>query len=262
MLRTGKGDHMTGLTSISFRKLTARQIIALTVQAGLRGIEWGSDVHVKPGDIESAVYTAQKTREAGLAVTSYGSYLRAGEEEGEQSFDLLLQSAAALGAPVIRVWAGRRSPADADPAYRTKVIEHLKSLVDKAGNAGIRVATEYHRRTLTQDACSALQLLEAVPGLYTYWQPNPEISPEKNLEELRMVSGHLLNVHVFQWEGAENIRHPLADGEQEWYRYIAETVTHKEHEHHFLLEFVKDNDPEQFLRDAAVLDRLVRKTVF
>ncbi len=253
---------MTGLTSISFRKLTVEQIIELTREAGLRGIEWGSDVHVKPGDITGAVYTAQKTREAGLSVTSYGSYLRAGEEEGEQPFDLLLQSAIALGAPVIRVWAGRRSPADADPAYRTKVIEHLKRLVDQAENAGIRVATEYHRRTLTQDAHSALKLLEAVPGLYTYWQPNPEISPEENMEELRLVSGHLLNVHVFQWEGAENIRHPLADGEQEWRGYIAEIMKHKEHEHHFLLEFVKDNEPEQFLRDAAVLDRLVRETGF
>ncbi len=134
--------------------------------------------------------------------------------------------------------------------------------MEKAEKAGIRVAAEYHRRTLTQDAGSALRLLEDVPELYTYWQPNPEISPERNLEELRLVSGRLLNVHVFQSEGAENIRHPLADGEQEWRAYIAETVKHKEHEHHFLMEFVKDNDPGQFLRDAKVLDRLVRETVF
>ncbi len=250
---------MTGLTSISFRKFSIDQIITLAKQAGLRGIEWGSDVHVKPGDMAAAEYAAEKTREAGLSVTSYGSYLRAGEEEGDQSFELLLRSAGALCAPVIRVWAGTKAPKEADPWYRSKIAEHLKGLVDRAENAGIHVAVEYHRRTLTEDAESAAALLEAVPGLYTYWQPNPEITPEQNLKELCRVLPYLLNVHVFQWEGAGNIRHPLSDGEREWETYAAEVMKNRSREHHFLLEFVKDDDPAQCLRDAGVLRHILKE---
>ena len=41
---------MTGLTSITFRQLTVEQIVELVQQSGLDGIEWGGDVHVKPGE--------------------------------------------------------------------------------------------------------------------------------------------------------------------------------------------------------------------
>ena len=93
-------NHMrTGLTSVTFRQKSVEEIIALAAQAGLSGIEWGGDVHVAPGDAASAAETARKTREAGLAVLSYGSYYRGGEGE---DFAPILASARALGAPVIR----------------------------------------------------------------------------------------------------------------------------------------------------------------
>ena len=64
----------TGLTSITFRKLSIDEIIALTASAGLDGIEWGSDVHVPQGDTELAESVKAKTEAAGLKVCSYGSY--------------------------------------------------------------------------------------------------------------------------------------------------------------------------------------------
>ena len=56
----------TGLTSVTFRHLSVRQIIDLTCQAGGQGIEWGSDVHVKPEDLDHARMTGQLCRQAGL----------------------------------------------------------------------------------------------------------------------------------------------------------------------------------------------------
>ncbi len=64
---------MIGLTSITFRGMAPREIIDLAGKAGLEGIEWGSDVHVPPGDIPLAKAIAAMCAEAGIRVTSYGS---------------------------------------------------------------------------------------------------------------------------------------------------------------------------------------------
>lgn len=36
----------TGMTSVTFRKKSAENVIALVKEAGLDGIEWGGDIHV------------------------------------------------------------------------------------------------------------------------------------------------------------------------------------------------------------------------
>ena len=41
-----------GLVSISFRKHTPEEIIRAAKDAGLSCIEWGSDVHAPPRDLE------------------------------------------------------------------------------------------------------------------------------------------------------------------------------------------------------------------
>ena len=52
----------TGIASITFRQLTAEQIIALCRENALQSIEWGGDVHVPHGDIA----VAEKVGEVGL----------------------------------------------------------------------------------------------------------------------------------------------------------------------------------------------------
>ncbi|MCR5005182.1 MAG: TIM barrel protein [Clostridiales bacterium] len=253
---------MIGLTSITFRGMAPREIIDLAGKAGLEGIEWGSDVHVPPGDIPLAKAIAAMCAEAGIRVTSYGSYFRAGQgEDPTEEIRALIADAEVLGAPVIRIWAGDQSPADADAEYRKHVESDAALFVRMAADAGIRVATEYHRHTLTENADSALELLQAVPGLMTYWQPNPDVSEETNLEELERVLPYLLNVHVFQWTSPGNIRHPLAEGKAFWTRCIRKVLAGPAREHHFLLEFVRDDLSEQCIEDAKALTDMIRGTV-
>ena len=61
----------TGLLSVTFRNLPFEQIIDLTVQAGLDGIEWGGDVHVPPGELKPAERIGQAAREADAAPGSH-----------------------------------------------------------------------------------------------------------------------------------------------------------------------------------------------
>ena len=105
----------TGLVSVTFRQKSVEEIAALTAEAGLSGVEWGGDVHVPPGDREAARRAAQLTRQAGLEVLSYGSYYRC--QPGED-FTPVLESALALGAPLIRVWAGTKPWEEASPQER------------------------------------------------------------------------------------------------------------------------------------------------
>ncbi|MGA0333516.1 MAG: hypothetical protein ACO3N7_00525 [Kiritimatiellia bacterium] len=56
----------SGLVSITFRKISASQLIEEVVKAGQQGIEWGGDVHVPHGDTRKAEQVARWTRDAGL----------------------------------------------------------------------------------------------------------------------------------------------------------------------------------------------------
>ena len=132
----------SGLVSISFRKLTPPQIIELVARAGLGGIEWGGDVHAPHGDVPRAKEVRRWTVDAGLKVTSYGSYYHVADE-ASLTFEAVLESAVALGAPLVRVWAGRRGSDDADPAYRGSVVEETRRIADLAQTVGVRIAFEF-----------------------------------------------------------------------------------------------------------------------
>ena len=71
----------TGMVSVTFRQFDVDEVIRRTKEAGLMAIEWGGDVHVPHGDLDKARYTADKMRENGLEIASYGSYYRALEDE-------------------------------------------------------------------------------------------------------------------------------------------------------------------------------------
>lgn len=245
----------TGLLSITFRKLSAQEIVALAAQAGIHAIEWGGDIHVPHGNAGIAAEVGAMTREAGLETASYGSYYYAGEPNEDRPFEGIVETAVALGAPTIRVWAGRRGSAAADDAYRASVVADSHRIADLAAAAGLTVDYEYHANTLTDTLDSALALLKEVgrPNVRTNWQPPLPLSFEQRVEDLKAVAPYLANVHVFHWAGTERL--PLSEGENDWIAYL-EIVRATGRTHYAMLEFVKNDDPQQFLHDAATLIRL------
>lgn len=245
---------LTGLTSVTFRQLTVDQIIDLAVQAGLDGIEWGGDVHVPPASPRLAAEVAQKCRAKGLSVLSYGSYYRGGSPE---EFKGVLESAKALGAPVIRIWTGSTSPQETSEERFEELAANIRAAAALAAAEGIALAFEYHRQTMTQTKEGALRLLAAVPAenVYTYWQPNPDVSFEEQLAEIDAVASRLSHLHVFAWE-VGNVRYPLAHAAQKWQAYF-EHAAKAPGERAAILEFVLGDSPEQFLADAKTLKELV-----
>jgi sugar phosphate isomerase/epimerase len=247
----------SGICSITFRKLSVDELIELCAQAKIDGIEWGGDVHVPPGEIELAQSVKAKTKAAGLRTCSYGSYYRCDAESG--AFGDVLESADALGAPIIRVWAGRKSSTDATADDREEVAEYLRRAVIAAREMDITIALEYHGGTLTDTQSSAHQLLQEVglPDLKLFWQPRTGGDGSTDLVELEAALPHLAHVHCFHWgEGGGADRYPLLDGTKKWQAYL-EIVHQVEGDRFVILEFAKDDSPQQFLEDASVLKALL-----
>ncbi|MCY4023302.1 MAG: TIM barrel protein [Anaerolineaceae bacterium] len=242
-----------GLVSITFRQLEPARIVALAQEARLASIEWGGDLHAPPGDERRARQLASMTRDAGLQVSAYGSYyrLRDGAKE-EAPFEAVLATALALGAPVIRVWAGVAGPDATAPKEREAIVERARRICAMAGAERTRVHFEFHRNTLTETSAMAGLLLRQVDAAGVYWQPRNGWLPQENLLALEAVSPWLGNVHCFHWWPTSRDRLPLREGEADWRLYL-DRLAALPGERQVSLEFVRDNSPEQFLRDAATL---------
>ncbi|KXU37925.1 hypothetical protein AXK11_01450 [Cephaloticoccus primus] len=266
---------VSGLVSITFRNLNPTEIIELVQRAELEVIEWGGDVHVPHGDLARARDVRARTRDAGLAVAAYGSYYRAAYSEQAQAeghdaieFMRVLETAVMLGAPAIRVWAGRQGSADAEAAgTRSRVVEDLVRIAELAAGAGVQVATEFHGGTLTDTNESARRLFfeEAIhPNLYSYWQPPVGMSEADCLAGLRAMAPKLSHLHVFQWsrrEGGGTDAYPLSEGVGRWQEFLsvaaAAPATALTKQRAAMLEFVPGGTAESFLREARTLRGLL-----
>jgi sugar phosphate isomerase/epimerase len=154
----------------------------------------------------------------------------------------VVDSARALGAPRIRIWAGRAGMACA------AVAEAVHAAAAEAGE--IEVALEFHGGTLTETAESAVELLAAAGDARTYWQPPQGVPDREALAGLRMVRPWLSALHVFSWWPRDE-RQPLAARAALW-REALELAGDVD----ALLEFVPGDDPALVAREAATLREL------
>jgi sugar phosphate isomerase/epimerase len=250
-----------GLVSISFRPLDTTQIIDMVKKAGLKGIEWGGDIHVPHGDLETALKVENQTREAGLDIAAYGSYFRVGVSEDEGlKFKDVLETALTLKTDIIRVWAGNKDSEDADAALRSKIVSESKEMAKMAEDKGVMLVYEFHGGTLTNTYESAVELLESVdhPNFQSYWQPINGAGVKINSEGIDKLKPWIRGIHCFHWWPDHTVRLPLAEGRDDWNEYLAKLSTINL-DMYALMEFVPDDKPENFVRDAEVLKEWLAK---
>jgi sugar phosphate isomerase/epimerase len=249
-----------GLVSISFRQLSPGQIISLVAECGLQGIEWGGDVHVPHGDLELAGEVARLTADAGLEVASYGSYYRFEEcdfdsEKGGASMECVLDTAEALGAPAIRVWAGQRGTHETSPEVFAAIAGRAREFAESAAARGMRLDFEYHENTLTDSPEATIKLLQAVghASARTLWQPPLKTSPEERLAGLRMLQPWISNIHCNHFgQNAWPDILPLAEGAEEWSPYL-NVISRLPGDPWIMVEHVRDHSPDCFREDADAL---------
>ncbi|MEZ5238760.1 MAG: TIM barrel protein [Microthrixaceae bacterium] len=257
-----------GLCSVTFRDRSVGEVIELAAAAGLDRIEWGGDRHVPHGDLRTARLVGASTRAAGLEVCSYGSYLFALSTDGDE-LRAVLDTACALGAPTVRVWSppveaapkgGGRSeePGGLGPAARS-----LAAIARAARERGLRVYLEFHGGTLTSAVGDALALLDLAgdPDLLCGWQP-PYWEPrgiDREVSDIALLGARLGHVHVYSWE-PDTTRRALGDQRAAWRRRLLAAGAPDAppgFERCALIEFVRGDDPAQFVQDAAVLRALL-----
>lgn len=243
-----------GVVSVSFRDRDPRDIAAAAKNAGLRAIEWGSDVHARPGDGEALASIAAIDRELGVGCSSYGTYFRlgAGAEaiptDDPEDITPYLDAADVLGTNTLRVWIGARSFADYCDEDRQAILDKAGRAAALAAARGKRLCSEFHLGTFNDCPESAASLAEA--GIGTYWQPFQTVSPQENLRIARALGERVDTVHVFNWspEG----RHPLVDALDDWRRYLDALPAART----LLLEFMPDDRLGTLEREASSLRAL------
>lgn len=240
---------LTGIVSVTFRQCTPEEIIRRCKAAGLDGIEWGSDVHIKAGETAYAAEIAGKCKSEGLKIHSYGSYWKGLEAEG---FEEIVETAAALKAPNIRIWAGAKNSEDVSGDERKILISNFQYAADLAKEHKMTISFEYHGGTLTNNADSAIQMIKEIDrdNVTLYWQPNQFKDIEFNLEALKKVLPYVSNIHVFNWNGGKKL--PLADGRDQWERYI-DILRRDGKLHGMFLEFVPDDLEENLYSSSETL---------
>lgn len=251
-----------GLTSITFRTLSPQSIVQLCVEAGLETIEWGGDVHVPHGDVETAYRVRALTEEAGLTVSSYGSYYRAGRTDGEENPDpqAVVDTAVALHAPIIRIWAGDRASAKISTKRFDAVVRDCRVICELAAQQGLLVAAECHPHTLTDDYESTMRLLNAVahPSFKLYWQPNQNKDIDYDMHAIHALQEHIVMVHTFFWS-RNGRRMPLEKGWAQWLTYCdAVGIAPRA----FLLEFMPHDDPAELMREAETLKHVLSMAIY
>lgn len=251
-----------GLVSVSFRQLTCEEIIRIAGEAGLAAVEWGGDIHVPAGDAAKAEEVYEKTAAAGLSVAAYGSYYKLGtHEDPPEEWQKVLTSAAALRAPVIRIWAGTKASAEVDETERAALVREAQNAADAAAGNGITVVFECHRNTLTDEYHSTLRLLEEIgrDNVKMYWQPNEDRDFSYNKEALTALLPEVVNLHVFHWPEPD-VRLPLADGADRWREYLRIAASDGK-DRGCLLEFMPDDRPESLPEESGTLMEMIGEVV-
>lgn len=250
-----------GLVSATFKTESPDFVLAALKKADLHAVEWSENWHIPAGDAALARDLRERTLAQGAEIAAYGSYYRLGQNS-DPAIDFLptLQSAAALGAPLIRIWGGGTASSELDADTRKELATEAKTVSDMAASEGIKVALEWHKNTVTDTNESGLSFLDeaAADNLYCLWQPTVALNMDERCAGLDMLEarGRLLNLHVYYW--LEGKRRPFAEGLDEWRRYLQHV--NRNEKRYGLLEFVLDNTEEQFLEDAAQWKRLLQET--
>lgn len=245
-----------GMTSLTLRNYTPAQVIAAAKEVGIQGIEWGvSDGHMPLEDAARAREIRELSEESSIEIFSLGSYCNM---ENRKECDRTLHTAVMLGAPIIRIWAGRKSPADCEEEYRRLIIDNTIYMSECAAAHNITLGFEYHPYTLTETCEDALALVRSVnrSNVGLYWQPGNSLSAEENVRDRdRVLPCCVGNIHVQNYspENGYGLLEEIKDRLQAYFGDICGEP------YRVMIEFVKDASVENLKADAAALLEMIRR---
>ena len=241
-----------GLVSVSFRKLSPEEIVRVAVAAGLKYIEWGSDVHAPYTEQDRLQEIKQLQTDYGVRCCSYGTYFRLGITPMEE-LSGYIRAAKLLGTNILRLWAGNQSPWLLSEEEKHALVAQCCEAAKLAEEEEVILCLECHRNTYTETKEAARELMEEVnsPAFIMYWQPHSTRTQEENIEYTRMLREYTTHIHTFYWKGSE--KYSLAAGIEEWRTYLREFSGN----HKALLEFMPDGKIESLCYETEILREII-----
>lgn len=244
--------YKLGLVSISFRELSAQEIIKSAKAAGLSCIEWGSDVHAPKENIEALKKIVELQARYGIECCSYGTYFRLGVTP-MADLEGYIGAAKILGTDILRLWCGDKDSEEYSDEEREKLFSECKKAAKIAEKHKVKLCMECHNWTYTNTLKSSLELMHEVdsPNFRMYWQPNQFRTETENLCYAEKIAEYTEHIHVFNWN--KNEKYPLKCAVDIWQEYLKKLGNNKA----LLLEFMPDNKIESLETEAAALREIV-----
>ena len=243
----------TGLVSVSFRQNTPKEILDAMRGAGLKYVEWGSDVHAPKDDIKRIYELAELQKQYKVRCCSYGTYFTVGVTPTEDLVDYI-RAARILGTDIIRIWAGKgREYSSYSAKEKEEFIEICKKCAEIAEKEAVTLCLECHKGTFTDCKEGALELIKRVNSEHfkMYWQPNQNKAEAENMAYAELLAPYTEHIHVFNWKEKE--KKPLAEAMDIWKKYLEILGG----EHYLLLEFMPDGRIESLPAEADALRRII-----
>ena len=221
--------------------------------AGLRSVEWGSDVHAPKDDKEKLRRIAAMQQEKGICCCSYGTYFQLGRDPLSELPEYM-EAAKILGTNIMRLWCGNRVSSAYTQEEKQSFFAQCREAARMAEAQGMILCMECHNHSFTQLLDGALELMEEVdsPAFRMYWQPNQNHDAAANAEYAAKIAPYTVHIHAFKWVGLNRL--PLAEGKEEWQQYLRCF----EGDHSVLLEFMPDDQPENLKQEAESLAAILR----
>jgi hypothetical protein len=212
------------LSSAALPGVNPDTFLRIAREAGVGGVEWASGTSLKPGDTVEAGNLMMRTLRAGLSTVSYASPFRFGIHD-HGSFTEVLQTAAVLYSPLVRVWTGPRGVGTGtiDKSGRpcSGFSAEILRLADRAGNQGISLCFSFAKASLLDSYESAIRLFDALdhPFVKLVWEPLEGCGFDASREAFAALSGRI-GLMLARSSPVPGLTGTLAENEEEWLEYL------------------------------------------
>ena len=184
-----------GFTSTSFRQIKSiEKIVKIASDSGADCIEWGGDIHVK--DTETAKRAKKLCDDAGIMISSYGSYYRVGSRKADE-WKNICEIAFELGAKSIRVWLGDRDSEITDEEKYRLLVADGKAVCSVAKEYNLIVCPECHDNTFNNNTDAFLKIYRDIgcDNFRTYFQSRYKRT-DYDLDRIERTLPYIESVHI------------------------------------------------------------------
>lgn len=238
-----------GMTSVTFRNKTVAEVVNICRRENVHYIEWGSDVHVQ--NLCDAQKAKQLCDEAGIAVSSYGSYYRVGSGTAEQ-WRSLCENASAMGADSIRVWLGTKDSEETSGAEYHILLEDCRRICDVAKAYGIFVCPECHDNTFNNNTDAIIRFRNDLgrDNFKSYFQSR-YFRMEYDLDRIDRTFDFIKDMHV-SYSDLER-EQMFRKKDKNYLDTLLKKMISKGFEGIVMLEFTRDSSETAFAEDIRKL---------